>query len=70
MTFNTDKEDIILMEWMLANFEQFIQRIEDMGGQNINSTSFIYCAVEFRTNIFSAVKTVWLFINFLPSPLI
>jgi len=55
---------------MLANFEQLIQRIEDMGGQIINSTSFSYCAVEFGTNKFSALKTVWLFINFFPSPLI
>jgi hypothetical protein len=55
---------------MQANFEQFIKRIEDMGGQNINSTSLSYCAVEFGTNIFSAVKIVWLFINFFPSPLI
>jgi hypothetical protein len=47
---------------MQANFELFIQRIEDMGGQNINSTSFSYCAVEFGTNIFSAVKKVWEFI--------
>jgi hypothetical protein len=55
---------------MQANFEELIKRIKDMGGQNINSTSLSYCAVEFGTNIFSAVKTVWLFINFFPSPLI
>jgi hypothetical protein len=45
---------------MQANFEQIIQRIVDMEGQNINSTFFSICAVEFGTNIFSAVKIVWL----------
>jgi hypothetical protein len=41
-----------------------------MGGQNINSTFFSFCAVEFGTNIFSALKIVWLLINFFPSLLI
>jgi len=53
---------------MQANFEQIIQRIVDMGGKNINSTFFSYCAVDFGTNIFSAVKKVWLIINFFPLP--
>jgi hypothetical protein len=39
---------------------------ELMGSQNIYSTFFSYCAVEFGTNIFSAVKIVWLVINFFP----
>ena len=53
---------------MHVNFEQIIQRIVDMGGQNINTNFFSYCAVEFGTNIFSAVKIVWLDINFFPLP--
>ena len=53
---------------MQANFEQIIQRIVDMAGQNINSTFFSHCAVEFGTNIFSAVKIVWLIVNIFPLP--
>ena len=53
---------------MQANFEQIIQRIVDMGGQNINSSFFSYCAVEFGTKVISAVKTVWLIINIFPLP--
>ena len=53
---------------MQANFEQIIQRILDMGDKNINSTFFSHCAVEFGTNIFSAVKIVWLIINIFPLP--
>ena len=53
---------------MQANFEQIIQRIVDMGGPNIKSTSFSYCAFDFGTNIFSAVKIVWSVINFFPLP--
>jgi len=53
---------------MQANFEQIIQRIVDMGGQNINPTFFSYCAVEFGTNIFLAVNIVWLIINIFPLP--
>jgi hypothetical protein len=53
---------------MPANFEQIIPRIVDMGGQNINSTFFSYCAIEVGTNIFSAVKIVWLVINLFPLP--
>jgi len=53
---------------MQANFEQIIQRIVDMGGQNINSTFSSYCAVEFGTNLFFAVKIVGLVINFFPLP--
>ena len=53
---------------MQANFEQIIQRTVDMGGQNINLTFFSYCTVEFGTNLFSAVKIVWLVINFFILP--
>jgi hypothetical protein len=51
-----------------ANYEQFLLRNKVIGIQNINSTFFSYCAVEFGTNIYSAVKIVWLVINFFPQP--
>jgi len=55
---------------MQAKYEQILERKKVMGSQNIISTLFSYCAVDFRTNIFSAVKRVWLVINFFPLPLI
>jgi hypothetical protein len=53
---------------MQANFEQFLIRIKVMGSQNINSTSLSCCAVEFGTNVVSAVIKVVVIINFIPWP--
>ena len=55
-----------VLNWMQANFEHYRIRFTVMENQNKNSTFFIFCTVEFGTNLFSTVMKVGLVINCCP----